>query len=138
MLNKKGLVFTRARDTISFFVGLLILALGLIPLLNHFKVIGFGLPGFLTTLIASIFIWIIAVAGLYVVIDGFIEPPMHSLHWILIVLGVTFLIVGLIPILHNFNVIPFTILSVLDNLVVYNIVIAVEGLLLLIGGLTEH
>jgi len=138
MLNKKGLVFTRVRDTVSFFVGLIIMALGLIPLLNHFKVMSFGLPGFLTTLVASIFIWVIAVAGLYVVIDGFIEPPLHSLHWILIVLGLVFLVVGLIPILHNFNVIPFTIISVLDSLVVYNIIIAVEGLLLLIGGLTEH
>jgi hypothetical protein len=138
MLNKKGLVFTRPRDTVSFFVGLALLALGLIPLLNHFNAISFGLPEFLNGLIASIFIWVIAVAGLYVVIDGFIEPPMHALHWALILFGFIFLIIGLIPILHNFNVIGFTIISFLDNMVVYNIAICIEGLLLLIGGLTEH
>ena len=82
MLNKKGLIFTRPRDTVSFFVGLVLLALGLIPLLSQFGVIGFTLPGFLTGLVGSIFIWIIAVAGAYIVIDGFIEPPLHSLHWI--------------------------------------------------------
>jgi len=137
MFNKKGLVFTRPRDTVSFFIGLILLALGLIPLLSYFKVIGFALPGFLSGLIGSIFIWIIAVGGAYIVIDGFIEPPLHSLHWILILLGFVFLVIGLVPLLHKFNVIPFTI-NFLESMVVYNIVIAVEGFLLLVGGLTEH
>jgi len=137
MLNKKGLVFTRPRDTVSFFIGLVLLILGLIPLLHYFKVLGFALPEFLSGLVGSIFIWIIAVAGAYIVIDGFIEPPLHSLHWILILIGLVFLIIGLIPILNNFNIIPFTI-SFLNNMVVYNLVIAVEGFLLIVGGLTEH
>jgi|GEM_PF-2104378 len=137
MFNKKGFVFTRPRDTISFFIGLILLLLGLIPLLSYFKVISFTLPEFLLGIVGSIFIWIIAVAGAYIVIDGFIVPPLHSLHWILILLGFVFLVIGLIPILHKFNVMPFTI-NFLENMVVYNIVIAVEGFLLIVGGLTEH
>lgn len=137
MFNRKGIVFTRPRDTISFFVGLILLATGLIPLLNYWNVIGFSLPGFISNLIASIVIWIIAVAGLYIIIDGFIEPPQHSLHWLLIIVGFVMLLIGLIPILHKFEVIGFSI-PFLNNLVVYNIMISLEGFALMIGGLTEH
>lgn len=135
--NKQGIVFTRPRDTISFFVGVFLAALGLIPLLSYFKIIGFGMPAFLNNIIGAVAIWIIAVAGLYVVIDGFIEPPAHNLHWILIVAGLFLFVIGLIPILFTFKVIPFGI-PFLNNMVVYNAIITLEGILLIIGGLTEH
>jgi len=137
-MNKKAMVFTRPRDTISFIVGLILAAFGIIPLLNGFGVMSFNLPGFLLNLPVSVLVWIIAVAGVYIVIDGVIEPPMHIFHWALIVGGLILLVVGLIPILYGFGVIPFTVPFLGENLIVYQILIAVEGLFLAIAGLTMH
>ena len=136
-MNKRGIVFTRPRDTVSFLVGLVLLLVGGIPVLSSMKLLPFGLPSFLTGLVGNIAIWLVAFGGAYVVIDGFIEPPMHSLHWFLIVAGLILLVVGLIPILNKFGVISFNI-PFLANLVVYQVIIAIEGLLLVIGGFTEH
>jgi hypothetical protein len=136
-LNRQGIVFTRPRDTISFFIGLFLTVLGLIPLLLQLKVLSWKLPAFMQTLPFNIAVWVIAVAGLYVVIDGFIEPPAHNLHWFLIVAGIVLFVVGLLPLLHKFGVIGFGI-PFIDNMIVYNAIITVEGLLLVVGGLTEH
>jgi hypothetical protein len=137
-MNKKGIVFTRPRDTISFFIGLLLFALGVIPLLASLNVIGWNLPAFLNNVVAQVFIWIIAVAGLYIIIDGFIEPPAHNLHWILIAMGLVLFVVGLLPILFTFGVLGWDLGTFLNKLYIYNAIITLEGLLLMIGGLTEH
>lgn len=140
-MNRQGIVFTRPRDTISFFAGVFLTAVGLIPLLVSLKVIGWTLPGFLTNLLGQIAIWIIAVAGLYVVIDGFIEPPAHNLHWFLIAAGLVLFLIGLLPILFKFGVLGFNIWGAFSEtirLILYQTIITVEGLLLMIGGLTEH
>lgn len=134
---KRGIVFTRPRDTISFFVGLILAVFGALPLLKKFGLIGLPLPAFMTNLPFEVAIWVIAVFGLYVVIDGFIEPPAHNLHWILIVVGIVLFAIGLLPILHNFGVIGMS-FGFLNNLVLYYSIITLEGLLLIIGGLTEH
>jgi hypothetical protein len=136
-MNKHGIVFTRPRDTISFFIGVFLALVGLVPLLSALGLVSWSLPGFLTNLIAAIAIWVIAVAGLYVVIDGFIEPPAHNLHWFLIIGGIVFFVVGLLPILHTFGVIGFSIPFV-GNPIVYQSLITIEGILLIVGGLTEH
>jgi len=136
IMDKQGIVFTRPRDTVSFFAGLIIAAFGIVPLLAKFGVLGVKLPAFLVGLPFSIAIWVIAVAGLYVVIDGFIEPPAHNLHWFLIAGGIVLFLVGLLPVLHSFGVIAMS-FGFLDNLVLYSI-ITVEGILLIVGGLTEH
>jgi hypothetical protein len=137
-MNKRGIVFTRPRDTISFFVGLILFAVGLVPLLIKLGVLGWSLPSFMTNLPFSVAIWIIAVAGLYIVIDGFIEPPAHNLHWFLIIAGVVLFVVGLLPLLHNFGVIGLDLGSLLNNLYIYQALITIEGALLMVGGLTEH
>lgn len=135
-MDKKGIVFTRLRDTVSFFFGLVIAAFGLIPILFSFKVIGFTIP-LLGSLSGSILTWIVAFCGLYILIDGFVEPPQHMLHWALIICGLVLAVVGLIPILYSFKVIGFTI-PFLSNMLLYWIIISVEGILLMVGGLTEH
>ena len=132
--NKKGRVFTAPRDTISFFVGIILAAFGVLPLLFKWSVIKFQIP-LLNNLAVSVLVWIVAIAGLYVVIDGFIEPPAYSLHWILILVGLILAAVGIIPILHNIGVIGFTL--PFDDMI-YRIIITIEGVLLVIGGLTEH
>lgn len=137
IMDRKGIVFTRPRDTISFFAGLILMLFGIVPLLVNIGVLKWALPKAITSLPTQIAVWIVAVGGLYVVIDGFIEPPAHSLHWFLIVAGIVLFIVGLIPILHSFNIVGLS-LSFLDKLYVYQVIITLEGLLLMIGGLTEH
>ena len=132
--NKKGRVFTAPRDTISFFVGILLAAFGILPLLNKWGVLGFNIP-FISNLAVNVLVWIVAIGGVYVVIDGFIEPPAYTLHWLLILVGIVLLIFGLIPILNGFGVIPFNI--PLGDMI-YRILITAEGVLLVIGGLTEH
>jgi len=137
-MNNQGIVFTRPRDTISFFIGLFLAIVGVLPVLITLKVVSWALPSFMTKLPFSIAIWVIAVAGLYVVIDGFIEPPAHNLHWILIIAGLVLFVIGLLPILYNFGVIGFNLGSFLNSLLIYQSIITVEGILLMIGGLTEH
>ena len=132
--NKKGRVFTAPRDTISFFVGVVLAAFGILPLLNKWGILGFNIP-FIGNLAIDALIWVVAIGGAYVVVDGFIEPPAYTLHWLLILLGIVLLIFGLIPILNNFGVIGFNI--PLGDMI-YRILITVEGALLIVGGLTEH
>lgn len=132
--NKKARVFTAPRDTLSFFIGVILAAFGILPLLAKWGVIKFQIP-LIGNMAVDILIWVVALGGAYVVIDGFIEPPAHSLHWFLILAGLVLLITGLIPILHTFGTIGFTL--PLDDMI-YRIIITVEGVLLIIGGLTEH
>lgn len=137
-MNKKGIVFTRPRDTVSFFVGVVLFIFGLVPLLSAVGVLKWSLPGFMTNLPFNVVIWIIAVAALYIVIDGFIEPPAHNLHWFLIIAGIVLFVVGLLPILHNFGIVGLDMGSFLNKLIIYDALITLEGALLIIGGLTEH
>jgi len=136
-MENKGIVFTRPRDTISFFVGVFLAAFAVIPLLVSIKVLAWKLPAFMAKLPFNIAIWVIAVAGLYIVVDGFIEPPAHNLHWILIALGILLFVTGLLPILANFKIIGLS-FSFLNSLIIYHTIITIEGILLIIGGLTEH
>ncbi|MFH0870248.1 MAG: hypothetical protein V1866_04295 [archaeon] len=134
-LNSKKGFFMSGRDWISFFIGIVLFLIGIVPLLKQFKVLGFGLPSFLNGLMAQIFFWIIAIAGVYIIVDGLIEPAGHALHIFLMVLGLIFVIVGLVPILNKFGVIHLN-LSFLANLVVYNSIITIEGLMLMTAGFT--
>lgn len=137
MLSKKAMIFTSPRDTLSFVIGLILLAFGIIPLLNKFGAIGWNLPGFLVNMPVGVLVWIVAVAGLYILIDGFIEPPMHIFHWLLILAGLIMMVIGLIPILHSFGTIGFTIPG-MDNLVLYWVLITLEGFGLALAGTTMH
>ncbi|MBU0536296.1 MAG: hypothetical protein KKE20_04985 [Nanoarchaeota archaeon] len=136
MFSKKGMIFTSPRDTISFVIGLILITFGIIPLLNKFGAITWNIPG-INILPVGVLIWITAIAGFYILIDGFIEPPMHIFHWLLIIAGLIMMVIGLLPILHSFGVIGFKIPG-MDNLVVYQVIITMEGLGLAIAGTTMH
>ncbi|MCX6706958.1 MAG: hypothetical protein NT001_02345, partial [Candidatus Woesearchaeota archaeon] len=117
-ISKKAMIFTSPRDTISCILGLILLAFGVIPLLSTLKMISWNLPSFLTNLPTGVLIWVVAIAGFYILIDGFIEPPMHIFHWLLIFAGLIMMVIGLIPILHSFGTIGFTIPG-MDSLIIY-------------------
>jgi hypothetical protein len=135
ILNSKKGFYMSTRDWVSFFVGAVLFVVGLIPLLKQFNILPFGLPGFLSGLMGSIFFWIIAIAGLYIIVDGLIEPAGHMIHTVLLIAGFVFVLVGLIPILAQFGVIGFNI-PFLKNLIVYNIILVIEGIMLMSAGFT--
>lgn len=112
----------------SFIGGLILLALGGIPLLNQFGVIGFGLPDFVKGLIGSIAVYIIAVAALIIFFFSFMEDDMW--HKLSLGAGIVLLGLGLVPILNQFGVIGFSIpLDMLYN----HIIFVIEGFLLLVA-----
>ncbi len=121
--------FDDPKNWVAVIIGLLLLALGLIPLLNNFGVIGFGLPGFLNGIVSKIGLWIVAAGGLFLLIDSFLED--HSMRMISIVVALLILAVGIIPLLNSFGIIGFTIPFLSVN--VYNIIFVIEGLFLLIA-----
>ncbi len=119
------------RSTVSFVLGLILIAVGLIPILNQFGVIPFGLPAFLSGLVSSIIIWLIAGSGLYLIIESFMEGlDEPSAKWLLIV-GLVVLALGLIPLLNSLGVIQFTV--PLLSMMLFRIIFVIEGILMIIG-----
>jgi hypothetical protein len=125
-----------AKDIISFIAGALLLALGLLPLLNKFG-IGpdwFNVWSFLPITILS---WIIAVGALYLVIDSVIEITNSSaIGFISIIIAFVCLLVGVLPILSGFGIGPaFFNLGFLGgaSTMIFNIVLILEGLFLMIA-----
>ena len=122
------------RKPISLLVGLLFVALGLIPLLFSFGVIGFDLP----ISIAGIILWVLSVVGGVILLWDAIGENMQimgigqQLRMASIAGGLLLLAVGLIPILNQFGVIGFSIPEFAD--IIKNVLFVVFGGLLLYGG----
>lgn len=115
------------RHWTSFFVGLVILLLGLFPLIGKGSYLG---P--LNSVLGAIAIYIVAFGGLYVIVDSFFEFTFHSGMGITTLLvGLLVLGVGLITILHEMGKIGFSIPFV--GMTFYNILFVLEGLFLMIG-----
>ena len=115
------------RGWISLFLGFVVFAFGLVPFLNHIGLIGFELPNLLGGIIFPI---LLIVGALLLFMDSvhqdMIRKPM-------IIVGFVLLILGTIPLLAHFNVIPqdFT-MSFLRG-IVRDIVLMVTGIFLMLG-----
>ena len=112
------------RKTISIVLGLLFIALGVLPLLS------FPIPS-----IAGIVLWILAIiGGLVLLVDGYIEHQemraMLSTPSYLI--GLLLIVLGLVPLLASLGVITFAIPGIL--MLILDFVFIAGGLFLLIGG----
>ena len=114
----------------SLIVGLLLLAMGLIPILNMMGIIGFALPEILSGLVSKIIFWVVAVAGLYLIIDAFMEFD-EPIGKVALLVGILVLVIGLIPLLQQFGIIGFGLPAM--SAIIYNIIFAVEGILLIIS-----
>jgi len=112
------------RSLLSLILGIIVLALGLIPFLNAMGVIGFGLPGFLTNTVAQSGIYIIAGVGFYLLIDGFMEEGPVQLVSIIVALAIVAL--GIVNIFLNYSI-PFL------NATIYNVIFTIVGAFLIIG-----
>ncbi|MCF7861237.1 hypothetical protein K9M79_03240 [Candidatus Woesearchaeota archaeon] len=121
-----------AKNWISFFAGGFVLALGIIPLLNQLKVISFGLPASMIGLVISIAHWLVALGGLYLLYDSFLDWH-EDLGRIAFFVALFMIGIGIVPILNQFNVIGFSI-PFLSNMVYY-ILFIIEGLFLMVVGM---
>jgi hypothetical protein len=124
-----------AKDIISFIVGILLFALGLLPLLNSFG-IGPAWMG-MKFLPVTILSWIVAVGALYLVIDSVIEITNSSaVGFVSIIIAFVCLAIGVLPILHGFGIGPsffaLTFLGAVSKYL-YHIVFMLEGLFLMIA-----
>ena len=92
------------RSWLSMIFGLVLLALGGIPVLNLFGAISFTLPPLPSLVLKIVFI----VAGALLLWDA-----QHEIYnnkgfmWMSIIFGLPILILGLIPVLNQFGVISF-------------------------------
>ena len=120
--------FDEPKGKISILVGIVFVALGLIPLLNGWGVLGFTLPAFLIKLIPAIALFAIPALALFLFIDAIDEDD--TIKVVTIIVGLIFLVLGVIQILNRFGVIGFG-LPLSD--MIYQIIFVVEGFFLIIA-----
>lgn len=93
-----------AKDWLSFFIGLIVTAGGLLPLLNSKMGVGpswFAFP-FLT---ANIAIYIVAAAGLYLIVNSFIEiTNSNAIGWLSFLIAALFAAVGIMKVLGTMSI----------------------------------
>ena len=120
------------KDWISFFIGLILTAAGVLPLLSSF---GIGPEAFaLSFLPAEIFFYIVAVAGFYLMVNSVIEiTNSNAIGWLSFLVAVLLLGVGVLQVLHKFSIGPdFFALSFISS-TVYYIIFTIEGIFLMIA-----
>ena len=116
---------------ISMIVGVILLGIGLIPLLNGWGVLPFGLPGFLTNLLSGIVVYLLAIGALYLIIDAFMEDVGDPIGMATLIIGIAIFALGIIILLNSFGVIGFSIPFL--NEMIYNILFVIEGIFLIIA-----
>lgn len=130
--NKKAQMGFGIRRMVSLVLGLIFLALGLIPLLNYFGVIEFEFPFPIIDLV----LWILAtVGGVFLLWNALIErmpTGIESQIRLASIVGTLVLLAaGLIPILNEFGVIGFALPEFSG--IIMNVMFTVAGVLLLYG-----
>ncbi len=128
MFNKKA-DLSDPRGWISLIIGILVLVLGALPILNQFKILPFGLPGFLVSAIGMISIYLLAAIGIYLLIVGFMEDD--TIRVITILIAFIVIAIGIIQILAMFKIIGFSIPFLTP--LMYNILFVIEGIFLIIA-----
>lgn len=113
---------------LSLISGLIIIALGGIPLANSWGWISFNLPFGLTL---NILLWFVAAAGAYLLIDSFLSED-DMVMWTSAIVAVLILAIAIIQILSNFGIIGFSIPFL--SLMLLRILFVVEGIGLVIAG----
>lgn len=110
------------RGWVSLFLGFVVFAFGLIPFLNHVGLIKFDFPNLLGGLILPI---LLIVGSILLFMDSvhqdMIRKPMMYVGFILLILGI-------IPLLAHFNIIPQDYTLSFLNGIVRDIVLIVTGI----------
>lgn len=114
------------RGKISIFLGLVVFAFGLLPFLNHIGLIGFQLPD----LLGGIVFPILLIVGSILLFMGSLHQDMIRKPMMFV--GFVILILGIIPLLAFFNVIPDFTMTFLRG-IVRDIVLMITGIFLMLG-----
>jgi hypothetical protein len=129
MLGKKAQL-GNGRKIIGSVLGIIFLAIGVIPLLNQFKVVSFVLPA-----IPMIVLWVLGVVGgVVLLIDGLKEGADFGLAKGLmiptLIVSIALLAISVVPLLNMFGVISFALPYI--GQIVMDILFAAAGVLLII------
>ncbi|MEK6886923.1 MAG: hypothetical protein AABW88_03755 [Nanoarchaeota archaeon] len=131
-MNKKAMM--EPKDWFSGLVGIIVFAVGLIPLLEQFNVVNWGISEFLSAgPFMSAVPFILAVLGFYLAIESIIElTNSNHIGWLSFFVGVVIMAIGILSALQSFGIGPG--LFGLDlPVLVYNIIFIIEGLFLMIA-----
>lgn len=121
-----------AKDWLSGIVGVIVFALGLMPLLEQFGVLGTNVAGLLTGASAAI-PYILAILGFYLAIESIIElTNSNHIGWMSFFIGAAIMLIGLLPALASFGIGPGLFGFELPQ-TVYYVIFIVEGLFLMIA-----
>ena len=117
------------RKIISLVLGIILLALGGIPLAGILGVFDFTLPA-----LPAMVLWILfIIGGVWLVVDGFMAGNFHPIvMWPSIIIGLAILALGILPLLASMGIIGFVLPDF--GIMISAIIDVVAGLLLLIGG----
>lgn len=113
----------------ALIMGLIVAALGVIPLLSKWGVIGLTLPEGLFKVLDGVAIWLVAGIALFLFIDALMEDD--TIRAVSVIIAIVLFALGLIQILGNFGVLGFTLPF---GAVVYYILLSLEGFFLIIAG----
>jgi hypothetical protein len=125
-----------AKDWLSFFVGIIVASMGALPLLHKYMGVG---PAFfeLSFLPATIFAYVIAGIGFYLIINSFIEiTNSNPIGWFSFLLAGLIVATGVLKALGQIGIVTgFLALPFLDALspIFYQVVFLIEGLFLMIA-----
>jgi len=115
------------RSWLSLIFGLILSALGLIPILNSFNFLAWSIPSMPLYIIRVLLI----IAGVLLMWDSTYEIFQARAWWILsIVFGLPILILGVVPILFDYGIIGFNLTFIPDFIL--NIFTFLAGLVLII------
>jgi len=118
------------RGWMSMILGLFLLALGGIPLANDFGWIGFTLPSLSVYLFRVLFI----IAGVFMLWDAAHETigGARFFMWTSILFGVPVILLGLLPLLHQYGIIGLNLAFLNMSEFMSNLFAAIAGLLLIV------
>jgi len=125
-----------AKDWLSFFIGALVGAMGALPLLHKYMKVG---PAFfeLSFLPATIFAYVIAAIGFYLIINSFIEiTNSNPIGWFSFLLAGIIIVTGALKALGQLGVVGGAFaLPFLDAIspIFYQAVFVIEGLFLMVA-----
>ncbi len=113
-----------ARKNIGLLLGIIIFIIGLLGALSGINILKFQIP-----LTINILAWILALGGVYLIIESITE--FGAQRTIALLVAFVVLIIALIPILNQFGILAFSIPGI--NLLVYHILLTIEAIFLIIN-----
>jgi|SRR3989338_602354 len=112
-----------ARKNIGLALGVIISIIGFFGILTGINLLKFKLP-----LTVDVIAWILAVGGLYLIVESITEIGMQRVVGLLVSFVV--LLMASMPILNQLGIIGF---SMGINLLVYHVLLTIEGIVLVIN-----